>query len=60
MKDIKDYRLGAKDLMQLYGVTLGTVYNWVGRGLPHIKLGVSGQYRFNADEVKEWLQDNKR
>ena len=59
-KDIKNYRLSTKDLMELYGVTIGTIYNWLRKGLPHIKIEISGQYRFNADEVKEWLLSNKK
>ncbi len=39
-----------------------TIYNWVKAGVPHDKImnGKMEEYRFNYDEVIEWLEHQRR
>jgi excisionase family DNA binding protein len=45
--------LKIKDVMTVYGVSRGTIYNWIARGMPVIRNG--SIVRFKADEVEKWF-----
>ena len=57
----KEYNLTSRDLMAKYDRTIGTIYRWISIGIPHQKvlIGLREQYRFNEEEVEEWLLQNK-
>ncbi len=50
--------LTTQDLVRIYGKTVVTIYNWVKAGVPHEKVidGMNKVYRFNQQEVEEWLR----
>ena len=56
----KQYNLTTKDLMKKYDKTIITIYNWIEKGLPHIKEknGLREIYKFNPQEVEKWIQEN--
>jgi predicted DNA-binding transcriptional regulator AlpA len=45
--------LKVKDVMNIYGISKRTLYNWIDRGLPVLRN--KGVVRFKANEVEEWF-----
>lgn len=58
---MKNYDLGINDLAKMYNRTRVTIYNWINAGLPRKKVmdGLREVYRFNKEEVEEWIQSQK-
>ncbi len=53
--DTNNY-LTMNDLMKRFKVTRATLYNWIKKGLPSIKVG--GVRRFRESEVNDWVNNN--
>lgn len=50
--------LKPKDVAELLGCQLSTVYSWAGQGkIPAYKL--NGSVRFDSKEVERWVKDNR-
>lgn len=53
--DLQQYNfITKKELIEKYGVSERTIYNWQERGLPYIKLKKDNMYP--VELVKEWIQ----
>lgn len=50
--------LDMKELQELLGVTRQTIYRWIDKGLPRIK--VNTRVRFNKAEVEKWIMDQNK
>ena len=50
--------LTTKQLIKKYDKTRQTIYNWIEKGMPYDKIqdGLKKVYRFNEQEVEEWLK----
>ena len=46
--------ISVKQLADKYGVDRTTVYKWIKRGMPSIKIG--GTRRFKVSDVEEWIK----
>lgn len=46
------------DLSEYLSVTMQTIYNWRNEGMPSIKVG--SQYRYNFDDVMNWLEEKDK
>lgn len=59
---MKEYTLTTKDLMRIHDKTIGTIYNWIKAGVPYTRENEGRRlvYKFNDEEVKEWLKNNTR
>ena len=57
-----EHEMTSRQLMRKYDKTIGTIYNWIAAGLPHVKRrhGLRDIYFFNAEEVEEWLNKDKK
>lgn len=51
--------ISTKELAEYLKVHENTIYNLIKKGLPSYKIG-SQEYRFEIEEVKEWLKQNKK
>lgn len=49
--------ISSAELSDYLGVTTQTLYNWRNTGMPTIKVGA--QYRYELEEVMQWLQDRE-
>lgn len=47
-----------KDIMQIYKISRSTIDRWRSEGMPCSKVGRS--IRFNLEEVKKWIENNKQ
>ena len=55
-KTIRTYTVTATAVAKHFGVSRGTVYNWLSMtDIPHRKVG--GVIRFNLTEVDEWAAE---
>ena len=56
--------LNAKDVSKLLNVAVSTVYEWARmKFIPHMNIGTGTKkpcVRFDADEVREWMEARKR
>jgi excisionase family DNA binding protein len=54
--------LSSTEIAKIFNRTQLTVYRWVNAGLPHNKVGdgMKEVYRFNYEEVKEWLESTRK
>lgn len=52
--------LNPSQLAEILGVSPGTIYSWVSRGvdIPHVK--IAGTLRFRERAVENWLEENER
>lgn len=50
------------ELAKLFNKRQLTIYNWVKAGLPHdmVMNGRMKEYRFNYNEVEQWLEKQRR
>ena len=50
-----------KELADIYGVTLQTVYDWVDQGLEHTytKRGLRIAVAFDLNKVADWIEEQK-
>lgn len=51
-----DY-LNVRELQEMLGISRQTIYRWIDKGLPVIKVG--GLVRFDAKDIKEWMDQNR-
>ena len=49
--------LTVEELAEMFKVHKNTVYNWVEKGLPHIK--IDRIMRFDLDDVLKWAKENE-
>lgn len=49
--------LNIKELQDTLGISRQTIYRWIAKGLPVIKVG--GLVRFDAVDIKKWMDDNR-
>lgn len=50
--------LSAKQLSKKLNISIKTIYNYVKKGMPHVKLkGKTSAYRFELEKVMEWLNN---
>ena len=47
-----------KELMGKYKISRKTVYNWIRKGLPVIKIGAV--IRFDPEKVQAWIDKNNQ
>lgn len=47
--------VSTKELAEILGVHIQTIYNWANDGMPRMKLGYN-VLRYDVDEVLEWLK----
>ena len=47
--------LSVKELAAHYGVSKSKIWRLLRDGLPHIRMGMNGQLRFNHNDVTAWL-----
>lgn len=50
--------LSIKQLQEELSICRQTIYRWMDKGLPVIRIG--GLVRFDAEEVKKWINENRR
>lgn len=48
--------LNTKDMMKFFKVSQSTIYNWISKGLPIVK--IEGVLRFDKQEVIKWVEEN--
>lgn len=48
----------SQELQSIYSISRSTVDRWRNEGLPFIKIGRG--VRFDEDDVKEWIKNNKQ
>lgn len=49
--------MSIKDLQSELGISRMTIYRWIEKGLPVIRVG--GLVRFDAEDIKKWMNDNR-
>lgn len=54
MKDKK--LISTKELSEILGVHIQTIYNWVKEGMPRMKMGYN-LVRYDLDEVMKWIEN---
>lgn len=59
MRKVGVRMISTKELAEYLKVHENTIYNLIKKGLPFYKIG-SQEYRFEIEEVKEWLKQNKK